>query len=62
MKESQDTWENQWDEAVEELIGWNYGTIHKQYDTEETCEVLEEDTRERLEKLKALVARTLKDN
>jgi len=47
------SWEDSFDEDVEELIDWNYGTIHKQYDRDETCEVLEEDTRERMKKIKA---------
>ncbi len=32
-------------ELIDELIGWNYGTVYKGYDNEELTEVLEEDTR-----------------
>lgn len=44
------------DKWGDDLIGWNYGTIHKQYDRDETCEVLEEDTKRAIETLKAIVS------
>ncbi len=34
----------EFDIIVNLLIDWNYGTIYKQYDREETTEVLAEDT------------------
>jgi hypothetical protein len=46
--------QEEWGDIVQEMIDWNYGTIHKQYDRDETCEVLEEDTRKYCNKLKDL--------
>ncbi len=34
-----------WNDIVQELIDWNYGTVYKGYDHEELAECLEEDTR-----------------
>lgn len=41
----------QFEKIVQEMIDWNTGTIYKLYDTEETCEVLEEDTRKYIKQL-----------
>jgi len=44
--------DREFDEKAQDLIDWNYGTIHKQYDRDETCECLEEDTRKYLSEIK----------
>jgi hypothetical protein len=53
MKPTNDieTLKKEYDEKVQELVDWNYGTINKQYDREETCLLLEDDTRVDLAKL-----------
>lgn len=43
------------EEIEQDLIDWHYGTVHKQYDREETCEVLEEDTRRYFRKIYKLL-------
>ena len=46
--------EDEWEQIVKELVGWNYGTVYKGYDNEELAACLEEDTREYINKLKEL--------
>lgn len=41
----------EFDQIVQDLCDWNYGTVYKEYDREEEVEVLEEDTKEYAEKL-----------